>query len=191
MTQYGAPCGACASPTDIPVPANYTGDAKAEKAIYRMTTGQWFVLGGLEAFPYGAVGDIPVPADYNGDGLAEFAIYRPSNGQWFRRGVAPEVIQYGAGGACCDDVPVPADYAGDGMRRHRHLPPLDRPVVRAGRLARGRALRRRRRHPAPAALCAAGAGRPQPVVADHARSCSGTAGGCLVHCPHMQPLANR
>ncbi len=114
VVQYGLGCGACASPTEVPVPGDYTGDGKANVAIYRTTTGQWFVRGGAEGVPYGVGGDIPIAADYDGNGTFDIAVYRPATGQWFRRSVAPEVVQYGAGGACCDDVPVPADYDRDG-----------------------------------------------------------------------------
>ncbi len=114
VIQYGLGCGACGSPTEIPVPADYTGDGKADIAIFRTTTGQWFVRDGMEGVPYGAAGDRPAPGDYNGDRVADIAVYRPSTGQWFRRNVSPELVQYGAGGACCGDVPVPGDYDWDG-----------------------------------------------------------------------------
>ncbi len=113
VVQYGLGCGACASPTDIPVPGDYTGDGLADRAVFRTTTGQWFVQNGPEGVPYGTSTDRPAPADYDGDGDIDIAVYRPSTGQWFRRGVAPETVQYGLGGACCGDVPVPADFDGN------------------------------------------------------------------------------
>jgi hypothetical protein len=51
---------------DLPVPADYDGDQKVDIAVYRSTTGQWFVHrssdGGLTAMNWGApsLADVPV-----------------------------------------------------------------------------------------------------------------------------------
>jgi beta-glucosidase-like glycosyl hydrolase len=87
--------------------ADFNGDGRAEVAVWRPSTGTWYVRG-IETVQWGAVGDIPVPGNYNGDGRAEVAVWRPSTGTWFVRGVP--AVQWGRVG----DVPVPGDYNGDG-----------------------------------------------------------------------------
>jgi hypothetical protein len=63
---------------DIPAPADFDGDSKADLSIFRPSTGQWWILqssnGSLLAITFGQNGDSPVPADYDGDGKADIAV---------------------------------------------------------------------------------------------------------------------
>ena len=85
------------------MPADYDGDGKMDLAIYRPSTGQWFVRSQF-AVPLATAGDVAVPADYNGDGVTDVAVYRPSTGQWFVHGQAP--VQWGLPG----DFPASRAY---------------------------------------------------------------------------------
>jgi hypothetical protein len=97
--------------------ANAIPIAPADLAVWRPSTGQWWVMEGQYSQPvtqnWGTSGDIPVPGDYDGDGKTDFCIFRPSANQWWILKSSDGTYytrEFGATG----DLPVPADYDGDG-----------------------------------------------------------------------------
>lgn len=96
---------------------NFDGNSTNEVAIYRPSTGEWWVQGGSpQTTIFGGGDDIPVPGDYDGNGRTDKAVYRPSTGEWYVLGQATVVF------GLSTDIPVPADYDGDGR--------IDRAVYR-------------------------------------------------------------
>ena len=68
---------------------DYDGDGKTDLALYRPSSGYWYVLlsstnyTGYSTYQWGIAGDIGVPGDYDGDGNTDLGLYRPSAGTWY------------------------------------------------------------------------------------------------------------
>ena len=99
--------------------ADFDGDRQTDVAVYRGTTGEWFIwkqIAGLFRVNWGtpSADDIPVPADYDGDGKTDIATYRNTTGQWSLRTDAGATVSVDWGAPWFGDKPVPQDYDGDG-----------------------------------------------------------------------------
>ena len=99
--------------------ANAVAAPPADLAVWRESTGYWYVLGGTgsqpTAFQWGGSGDTTVPGDYDGDGKTDFSVFRPAGGTgtWYVNNSSngnTTALSYGAAG----DRLAQADYDGDG-----------------------------------------------------------------------------
>jgi uncharacterized repeat protein (TIGR03803 family) len=99
---------------------DFDGDGMTDVAVYRRSTGQWWVLQSSRnnatsvSYSWGASTDMTVPADYDGDGKMDIAVYRPTTGEWWVLQSSSNYttfVNYRWG--VSTDIPVPGDYDGD------------------------------------------------------------------------------
>jgi glucose/arabinose dehydrogenase len=100
---------------------DFDGDGRSDVAIYRPSTGTWWVLYSSQnyttfaGFQWGLAGDVPLVGDFDGDARQDFTIYRPTTGTWWvlyssQNYRAFAGFQWGLSG----DVPLVGDFDGDG-----------------------------------------------------------------------------
>ncbi|MCY7375124.1 MAG: VCBS repeat-containing protein [Pyrinomonadaceae bacterium] len=120
---------------DVPIPADYDGDGRADVAVYRngATAGaQSFsfyrpsATAGVNfrTFYWGISGDVPVRGDFDGDGRADAAVFRPSTALWYVQQSSNGQTLFQSWGATSDKR-VPADYDGDGKTDFAVYRPTD------------------------------------------------------------------
>ncbi len=103
--------------SDIPAPADFDGDGKADLAVWRSgTTAAFYVLkttnGATQTQNHGTTGDIPVPGDYDGDGKTDFAVRHGND--WVIKQSSDGSTNTVVGWYLSTDIEVQNDYDGDG-----------------------------------------------------------------------------
>jgi uncharacterized delta-60 repeat protein len=97
--------------------ADFDGDGIPDTAVYRPSTGNWFILQSstntVAIDTFGANGDIPIDGDFDGDGKSDLAVYRPSVGEWYFKRSSDATI-FGAPFGSAGDKPIAGDYDRDG-----------------------------------------------------------------------------
>ncbi len=100
--------------------ANANPAPPADLAVWRPSSGVWYVLGGQGSAQtiqgWGMNNDDPVEGDYDGDGKTDFCVYRKINGQnsqwWILKSSDGGYYQLTFG--TYEDKPAQADFDGDG-----------------------------------------------------------------------------
>jgi hypothetical protein len=97
--------------------SDFDGDAQSDIAVWRPSTGMWYVKRSTDQsmasaqFGNASLGDVIVPGNYDGDKKVDFAVYR--SGVWYIRNSSNgsvRTVHFGV----AEDKPVPADFDGDG-----------------------------------------------------------------------------
>ena len=101
------------------VDANAVEVSPADLAVWRGSTGFWYVLGGVvgsqqTAFSWGGSGDETAPGDYDGDGKTDFSVFRRTNNTWYINNSSNGTTSEHVFGGTTDDKLAQADYDGDG-----------------------------------------------------------------------------
>ncbi len=97
--------------------ANSNPAPPADLAVWRPSSGVWWVLGGAGSQQFssgwGTSGDDPVEGDYDGDGKTDLAIFRPSTNMWWIL-KSSDTSYYSVAFGSSGDLPAQADFDGDG-----------------------------------------------------------------------------
>ena len=121
LSNFGPITGVAFVPSGSPVVDDVDGDGKTDLAIFRPSTGTWWVKESSANYTtyrtqtWGISTDIPVDGDFDGDGKTDLAVYRPDTGTWWIVYSSTNYTTFHAQAwGTSTDIPVAGDFDGDG-----------------------------------------------------------------------------
>jgi Metallo-peptidase family M12 len=106
---------------DIALVGDYSGDGRADKAVFRPRNNTWWITKGTDNtviksnVTFGTAGAVPLAGDFDADGKVDLAYWTGKDAKWYARTVSGTTLLNGVQFGQRGDVPLSANFSGAGI----------------------------------------------------------------------------